>query len=71
MFLYIKRMVLLKLDSSKVSAEGEDFSINFDNLELNNKYDYEVALVRSSIWYIPITILAPSLVIIVAHGVMG
>ncbi len=44
-------MVLLKLDSSKVSQEGEDFTINFDNLELNNKYDYEVALVRSSIWY--------------------
>jgi len=44
-------MVLIKLDSSKVSEEGEDFSINFNNLELDNKYNYEVALVRSSIWY--------------------
>ena len=44
-------MVLLKLDSSTIADEGEDFRINFNNFELKKGKPYEVALIKAHLWY--------------------
>ena len=41
---------LLKLDSSEASTT-HDFTINYSNFELERDIDYEVALVKASLWY--------------------
>jgi hypothetical protein len=44
-------MVLIKMDSSTTSQPGEDFEITFNNFELDKNIEYEIALLKSSIWY--------------------
>ena len=44
-------MVLVKMDSSLTTEQGEDFEITFDNFELNKERTYEIALLKASIWY--------------------
>ena len=45
-------MVLIKMDSSLTNQPGEDFEITFGGgLKLDPKKEYEIALLKASIWY--------------------
>ena len=45
-------MVLIKMDSSLTDQAGEDFEITFGGgLKLDPKKEYEIALLKASIWY--------------------
>ena len=45
-------MVLIKLDSSTLlNQNSSDFTVNYNNFELDIKKKYELAMVRANIWY--------------------
>jgi len=44
--------MLIKLDSSTIlDQNSENFEVTFDNLTLEKNEDYELALLRASVWY--------------------
>jgi len=43
--------MLIKLDSSTISQDGEDFEIAMNNFTLDSNKEYACALLKASVWY--------------------
>ncbi len=43
--------ILLKLDGKSSQGKMQDFTVPFQNFELDRSTDYEIAMIRAQIWY--------------------